>query len=700
MAHNTNLPATGEKCEDYIELNSLIHWEFLSSYSSGGACRDTRTSASVDLLGTKRMASSLNKGHIRDIVAQVKSGAKSKTDAFNELKQILQTTTNKPKDATAESESSTAAPETDSSTNRYSQQDRRNLINKLIEKKRSGKVGSEALNTTRSSYDDSYGMNDEASVDKSQSYSRNGRSPHRGRSTTPRSRSLSQPSYERAESRINRIAQTEAAVREEMFRDFTFKPGIKELPASYGAPKDKDLPFHDRVMKWQREREVESIRRRELNENSELMDCTFKPRINKASQKAVKEIRGEESNDISANERLYRAQDILQSQRAKFIEDQLRVEKEMELQECTFQPQLATSKKKFDFVNSRFDKPSQSRMYIDESQKSGADQCTFTPKVRGVGRSMSAAKLYCKSNIVDRLTRPFTATPKTSDDPMQSFDNLSFGDRPIMNVSTFMNSLNNSNLETPGRRRSSSAPRERMNSSSLSVDGGERRQQNFKEFMNRQIHNAEKKSQHIKQLQKNLEPKFTPKLCKKSVMLSEQYVKGEFFDRLDKDLSRRNELDQKLSVSVDNNCTFTPGINPRSKKMKSRSYTELSKGDVTRRATHHRQIREKTEQETFEEMTFQPEITRYAKNNAKSKINLADDEHSFLVKYRRDQQKAEEKRLFEMSKRREDELRDCSFHPETTVCPSYIKRIAKSMAVVKAARAEHKSQRQNRPQWR
>ena len=36
------------------------------------------------------MASSLNKGYIRDIVAQVKSGAKSKTDAFNELKQILQ----------------------------------------------------------------------------------------------------------------------------------------------------------------------------------------------------------------------------------------------------------------------------------------------------------------------------------------------------------------------------------------------------------------------------------------------------------------------------------------------------------------------------------------------------------------------------------------------------------------------------------
>ena len=66
------------------------------------------------------------------------------------------------------------------------------------------------------------------------------------------------------------------------------------------------------------------------------------------------------------------------------------------------------------------------------------------------------------------------------------------------------------------------------------------------------------------------------------------------------------------------------------------------------------------------------------------------------------QQKAEEKRLYEMNKRREEELRDCSFHPETTVCPSYIKRIAKSMAMVKAARAEHKNLRKMnaKPQWR
>ena len=643
------------------------------------------------------MASSLNKGYIRDIVSQVKSGAKSKTDAFNELKQILQTTTSKPEQMVPE-DGNSVTPETDSSANKFSQQDRRNLINRLIEKKRNGRTGTDGLDIT-GSYDETDRMED-ATLESSQSFNRGGRSPNKSRSTTPRNRSLSQPSYERAESRINRIAQTEAAVREEMFRDFTFKPDIKKLPSSYGAPKDKDLPFHDRVMKWQREREVESMRRRELSDNSELVDCTFKPRINKASEKAMKEIRGE-SSDVSANERLFKTQDILQSQRARFVEDQLRMEKESEEQECTFKPQLKSNKKKFGFVQSKFDKPTLNRTYIDESLKSGASECTFTPKVRGVGRSMSAAKLYCRSDVVERLTRPYTATPMASDDPMQSFDTSSFGDRPIMNVSTFMNTLNNSNFQTPGRRRSSSAPRERSNSSGALLNGedGEKRQQNFREFMNRQIHTAEKKSQHINQLKRSMKPKFTPKLCRKSISLSEQYVKGEFLDRLEKDLSRRNELENKLSVSVDNNCTFTPGINAKSKHLKPRSSYEMSKGDFQRKENHQRQIRLKAEQETLQDMTFKPEITSKAKSSAKSKLKLSTDGPSFLDKYKNDQQKAHEKRLYELNEKRKVELEGCTFQPQTIDCPSYVKRIAKSMAIVKAARSEHLNQKV-KPQWR
>ena len=43
--------------------------------------------------------------------------------------------------------------------------------------------------------------------------------------------------------------------------DCTFKPKIKELPRHYGAPKDRDVPFQTRVMRWQKEKELEARKR-------------------------------------------------------------------------------------------------------------------------------------------------------------------------------------------------------------------------------------------------------------------------------------------------------------------------------------------------------------------------------------------------------------------------------------------------------
>jgi len=182
-----------------------------------------------------------------------------------------------------------------------------------------------------------------------------------------------------------------------MFRDFTFKPQIKALPPSYGAPKDKDLPFHERVSKWQRERDLDASRRKEMTSQSELVDCTFRPRINKASARAVREIRGDQGE--AANERLYKTNDLLQTQRSRFVEEQLRLERQSEEQECTFKPQLAAKQKAFKYVQPKYDKqPAVERSITAERGRSTAlgSEYTFTPKVRGVGRSMSAARLYVK----------------------------------------------------------------------------------------------------------------------------------------------------------------------------------------------------------------------------------------------------------------------------------------------------------------
>jgi hypothetical protein len=39
------------------------------------------------------------------------------------------------------------------------------------------------------------------------------------------------------DARSNRMVQNEALIREEMFRECTFRPKIKELPSSYGIGK-------------------------------------------------------------------------------------------------------------------------------------------------------------------------------------------------------------------------------------------------------------------------------------------------------------------------------------------------------------------------------------------------------------------------------------------------------------------------------
>jgi hypothetical protein len=339
--------------------------------------------------------SGINHGHIRDIVAQVKSGVKSKTEAFNELRTILQSNVKKAESPTLFStEAGVGADDAQQNAGRFSQEDRRVLINKLIDKKRQSR-GTDAVDMLES--DENPETFDE-SVEQNRSESR-GRSSRMMRFSTP-SRSRSQSAGRRnssgiadtTESRITRIAQTEASIREEMFRDYTFKPNIRPLPTSYGAPKDQDVPFNERVAKWQKERNVEQARRKEIHENSEILDCTFQPRINRASVKAAKEIRGDTAEPVS--ERLFKTNEFMQNQRSKFVEEQLRSEQQQEISECTFKPQLATKKKMFSFVEPKYNKPAAAdRSTLDDPSLL---DCTFTPKIRGVGRSMSAAKLYCR----------------------------------------------------------------------------------------------------------------------------------------------------------------------------------------------------------------------------------------------------------------------------------------------------------------
>ena len=187
------------------------------------------------------------------------------------------------------------------------------------------------------------------------------------------------------------------------------------------------------------------------------------------------------------------------------------------------------------------------------------------------------------------------------------------------------------------------------------------------------------------------QPKFRPSLCRKSLEMSEQHFKGEFLDRVERDVLRRADHEQKTLATgkVDFGCTFRPVILEKSEKLRGRSTYEMSRGDLLRRETNQRMMKLRIEREDIAELTFQPEISNLAKNT-ESALRLKENPSFFLDYYKSNQMRKQLLNERETSLRAEKELELCTFSPQTIDCPSYVKRIAKSMAAVKAAAVANK----------
>ena len=156
----------------------------------------------------------------------------------------------------------------------------------------------------------------------------------------------------------------------------------------------------------------------------------------------------------------------------------------------------------------------------------------------------------------------------------------------------------------------------------------------------------------------------------------------------------------RAAVSADENCTFAPHINTRSERLRGRTVFEMSRGDMLKRDTTNRMMRLRSDQEELSEMTFKPEITTKAKKiNEASKVSIKDTE-KFLEMAKEKAQRKEGERLAELEKRERAEIDSCTFAPQTKECPAYVRRIAKSMAVVRAARANDSEPQVGRPTWK
>jgi hypothetical protein len=113
------------------------------------------------------------------------------------------------------------------------------------------------------------------------------------------------------------------------------------------------------------------------------MDCTFHPRMNRNSERAMREIRGSTPDTPSVGERLYRNSEVVYMTRARAIEEEIKKERTEEEALCTFQPTLIDDKGRYSNVKSKFHIPS-TKADNQEDEDRFAKNCTFTPKVRAV----------------------------------------------------------------------------------------------------------------------------------------------------------------------------------------------------------------------------------------------------------------------------------------------------------------------------
>lgn len=77
-------------------------------------------------------------------------------------------------------------------------------------------------------------------------------------------------------SRLNRAVQSEAAVKQEMYKEFTFKPQLNKsnVPSnSKSTPINKQTPFYSRVTKWQQESQTKTATKKKIVDNSEIQEC-------------------------------------------------------------------------------------------------------------------------------------------------------------------------------------------------------------------------------------------------------------------------------------------------------------------------------------------------------------------------------------------------------------------------------------------
>ncbi|KAG3178926.1 hypothetical protein PC128_g16174 [Phytophthora cactorum] len=496
-----------------------------------------------------------------------------------------------------------------------------------------------------------------------------------------------------------------------------------------GGNNNTDGKFHARLTRWKSQKDAIREQMKQQLLQSELDECTFAPKINPKSTKVAAKLRGRQSSSGSnqglsvlqaVSERLYQEADNYRIREE--LATKLKADEEAEIErQCTFKPKVnAGDKVKAKYMES---KPTSSPSLTAASREAAAKElaeCTFYPKVNGIRSEMVSAQLYLQQNIYERLSKPCCSDAEDGKSPARErsgrrrslslFGDDDDDDRGILDASSPRSCQDDISVRPGGKSQRRSSSGARGGQGPRSVDGGEQTQESkeerarqFKNFIERQKFHEQARHKRIELTKHQLTPGYKPTINKKSLAMMENGRKGDFLERISSYALRKehDNVKKKTVRSTDPNCTFKPAINQASTKRKPRSITELSRGDLLRRETTQRLMKLKMEQEEMAALTFRPQLNRVSERH-EGRLKILSSPDTYLQRIQQQSQAHTIKQRRAIQEKEIGEFAECTFKPRTIEAPAYVQRIARSVSLTKALRAQQQAaaRAKEKPEWK
>ncbi|KAL9658432.1 hypothetical protein ABK040_005976 [Willaertia magna] len=427
--------------------------------------------------------------------------------------------------------------------------------------------------------------------------------------------------------------------------ELTFHPKLTKATQEMTENRSS-IPFIERALRWNEQKTKELEKKRVEHEKSSSENCSFKPNISSSFNNP--EIAKRSSSRSGIHEKLFRESEKLTVKKEEFAKRQ----KEEQLKECSFKPQICADF----YVQPKYMESKKK----PKEQDYEIENCTFAPQINKSSSILNSH--YLKSNAFERLSKP--KMESCCDNSLILYENIN-------NISSAMNT---SGTSVKTSKRPKSAPSSRSCDMSTAIDNGKA----FQEFLKRQNNTLKRKEQKVNFLKCALECSHQPSINQNSVELV-KYRQSNFEDRLKNEQVRKDMKEKQKHYWDDKDCSFKPKINKQSQQLKGRSAEDMCRDQqiIQKRLEQKKRMIEEKE---MRDAPFQPKINS---TSAKSVLRVGTDPENYMNRLRSQMNKLEMKKKNIKWTSEQRELKECTFRPKIQEAPTYVKEIAKSMAVTK-----------------